>query len=91
MVEEEAGVRVLDGVLGVGVLVDVAPCGTSLAVAAVAGRRRFIVSVRAAAFGILAGSTTMSADENSAKASRSSTVISAARSRQATQPPARAD
>ena len=90
VVEDEAGVRVLEGVLGVGVEVGCGVGCTSPAVAAVAGNRRLIFSVKAALLGMLAGGTTISAEENSASATLSSTVISAARSRHATHPPARA-
>ena len=88
VVEDEAGVRVREGVLGVGVLVEGVACGTALAVTAVAGSRRCILCVRSALLGMLAGGTNISAEENSASATLSSTVMAAAKSRQAAQPPA---
>ena len=45
-------------------------------------------AVRSALLGMLAGGTNISAEENSASATLSSTVMAAAKSRQAAQPPA---
>ena len=60
---------------------------TALAVAAVAGKRLLICALKVSAFGMLAGGTTMSTEENSASATLSSTVISAAKACHATHPP----